>query len=162
MPSRVGRQNGWDDLSPVTVRRYENVWKVHIREVHRQGADRHPHPLRGRAVLPPAQDRWRRSGDCSLRPFGAQPCLPAGPKVERQQAAQSGRRHRSCPSGDSTRRPNRCGPRPSKRSADLAGGREDLDARYAACLRVIAATGARRGEACALCAGRDIDWPRAD
>ena len=24
------KQNGWDDLSPVTVRRYENVWKVHI------------------------------------------------------------------------------------------------------------------------------------
>ena len=24
------KENGWDDLSPVTVRRYENVWKVHI------------------------------------------------------------------------------------------------------------------------------------
>lgn len=25
-------ENGWDDLSPVTSRRYENVWKVHIRD----------------------------------------------------------------------------------------------------------------------------------
>ena len=25
------KQNGWDDLSPVTVRRYENLWKVHIK-----------------------------------------------------------------------------------------------------------------------------------
>ena len=24
------KHNGWEDLSPVTVRRYENVWKVHI------------------------------------------------------------------------------------------------------------------------------------
>ncbi|HWD56455.1 MAG TPA: hypothetical protein VG346_15125, partial [Acidimicrobiales bacterium] len=24
------KQNGWEDLSPVTARRYENVWKVHI------------------------------------------------------------------------------------------------------------------------------------
>ena len=24
------KENGWDDLSPVTARRYENVWKVHI------------------------------------------------------------------------------------------------------------------------------------
>ena len=24
------KHNGWDDLSPVTARRYENVWKVHI------------------------------------------------------------------------------------------------------------------------------------
>ena len=26
------RQNGWDDLSPVTSRRYENLWKVHIQK----------------------------------------------------------------------------------------------------------------------------------
>ena len=26
------KQNGWDDLSPVTTRRYENVWNVHIKK----------------------------------------------------------------------------------------------------------------------------------
>jgi hypothetical protein len=25
------RANGWDDLSPTTVRRYEDNWKVHIK-----------------------------------------------------------------------------------------------------------------------------------
>ncbi len=37
---------------------------------------------------------------------------------------------------------------------------QDLDLRYAACLRVVAATGVRRGEACAL-RWSDIDWNEA-
>ncbi len=26
------RENGWQDLSPTTARRYESVWRVHIRD----------------------------------------------------------------------------------------------------------------------------------
>ena len=49
------KQNGWDDLSPVTVRRYENVWKVHIEKTIGRAADRCADPLRGGALLPEAQ-----------------------------------------------------------------------------------------------------------
>ena len=44
-----------------------------------------------------------------------------------------------------------------KEVQQLLAKARDLDARYAACLRVIAATGARRGEVCAL-RWSDVDW----
>lgn len=31
-PIAAWRDNGWDDLSPKTVRGYESTWRVHIRD----------------------------------------------------------------------------------------------------------------------------------
>ena len=55
------KANGWEDLSPVTAQRYESVWNVHIQQIDRQGAHRHPHPLRHGAVLPASQVGGRRA-----------------------------------------------------------------------------------------------------
>ncbi len=84
------KANGWEDLSPVTAQRYESVWNVHIRKSI--GKERI-------ATLTPydIEQYFRRlkSGGAgretvALRPFDAQPSLPLGTQVERQQAPQPG------------------------------------------------------------------------
>ena len=93
------KRNGWDDLSPVTARRYENVWNVHIKKtIGRERIAR---------LTPYEVERYFRElkaggagRDHPLCPLGLEPGLPARPQVERQPAAEPRRRHRSAEVGD--------------------------------------------------------------
>jgi integrase len=150
------KQNGWDDLSPVTVRRYENVWKVHIEKtIGRQRistltpyeVERFFRKLKSdgcgretvryvRSVLNRACRLARKwSGNELPNPI-LDTELPTWPLSE-------------------TTEPIRA---PTTKEVRLLLLRaQQLDPRYSVCLRVIAATGIRRGEAGAL-RWSDIDW----
>jgi integrase len=143
------KENGWADLSPVTVRRYENVWKVHIeksigkerissltpyeveryfRRLKADGAGRetvrYVRSLLNRACR--LARKW--SGNTLPNPI-AESELPSWGIDGAPRAVRA-------PSTAEVRR--------------LLAAALDLDPRLSTCLRVIAATGARRGEACAL------------
>lgn len=150
------KQNGWDDLSPVTVRRYENVWKVHIEKtIGRQRipaltayeVERFFRKLKSdgcgretvryvRSVLNRACRLARKwSGNELPNPIQDTE-LPTWPLSE---------------TAEPIRAPTTKEVRLLLQKAQL------LDPRYSVCLRVIAATGIRRGEAGAL-RWSDIDW----
>ena len=150
------KANGWDDLSPVTVRRYENVWKVHIRDAigKRRIASLSPYDV----------ERFFRE----LKVKGA------GRETVRYVRSVL---HRACRlarkwSGNQLHNPVSDTELPSWAMAELPvpvrsptvtevraiiAAAEELDLRYAVALRVVAASGMRRGEACAL-RWSDIDW----
>jgi integrase len=150
------RENGWDDLSPVTVRRYQNIWDVHIkasigsqriatltpyeveryfRQLKADGAGRETVRY-VRSVLNRACRLARKWSTNVLPNPIAESELPSWGIGETSQPVRS----------------------PSPREVQrLLAKSLDLDPRLAACLRVIAATGARRGEACAL-RWSDINW----
>jgi len=153
------KANGWDDLSPVTVRRYDSVWKVHI------------HDTIGKKRI------------ASLSPYDVE-------KYFRQLKANGAGRetvryvrsvlHRACRlarkwSGNQLHNPVTDTEIPSWGLEDtpaavraptteevsaLIGAAAALDTRYSVALRVVAATGMRRGEACAI-RWSDIDWDAA-
>ncbi|MGD0255502.1 MAG: site-specific integrase [Acidimicrobiales bacterium] len=153
------KANGWDDLSPVTARRYESVWQVHI------------HDTIGKKRI------------ASLSPYDVE-------KYLRQLKANGAGRetvryvrsilHRACRlarkwSGNQLHNPVTDTEIPSWGLEDmpapvraptaeevlaLIGTAVTLDGRYSVALRVVAATGMRRGEACAL-RWSDIDWEAA-
>ena len=143
------KQNGWDDLSPVTVRRYENVWKVHIEKTigKRRIATLTPYEveqyfrkLKGegagretvryvRSLLNRACRLARKWSNSTLPNPIADSELPSWGMDERPEPVRA-------PSVEEVQR--------------LLAKAGESDLRFAACLRVIAATGARRGEACAL------------
>ena len=150
------KQNGWGDLSPVTVRRYENVWKVHIEKtIGRQRisaltayeVERFFRKLKSdgcgretvryvRSVLNRACRLARKwSGNELPNPIQDTE-LPTWPLSE---------------TTEPIRAPT------TKEVRLLLQKAQQLDPRYSACLRVIAATGIRRGEAGAL-RWSDIDW----
>jgi integrase len=150
------RDNGWDDLSPSTVRRYESIWKVHIESSigRRRIATLGPYDieqyLRGlkatglsqatvrqtRAVLHRACRLARRwSGNTLLNPV-------AETELPEWSLAESGPEVR-VPSASEVRR--------------LLTTARRGDRRLSAFVRLVAATGLRRGEACAL-RWRDVDW----
>jgi integrase len=152
------KQNGWDDLSPVTVRRYENVWKVHIektigkqriatltpyeveryfRKLKADGAGRETVRY-VRSLLNRACRLARKWSNSTLPNPIAETELPSWSIDERATPVRS-------PSAAEVRR--------------LLAKASELDPRFATCLRVIAATGIRRGEACAL-RWSDIDWKK--
>jgi hypothetical protein len=88
------RANGWDDLSPTTVRGYENSWKVHIKDSIGQ---------RQIATLVAYEVERYYRGLQGGRPGGGQrppdtrnsaPVMSPGPEVERWDA-QSDCRHRA-------------------------------------------------------------------
>jgi integrase len=150
------KANGWDDLSPVTARRYESVWKVHI------------------------EDAIGKKRIASLSPYDVE-------KYFRQLKANGAGRetvryvrsvlHRACRlarkwSGNQLHNPVTDTEIPTWGLEDmptpvraptteevlaLIGAAAALDNRYSVALRVVAATGMRRGEACAL-RWSDIDW----
>ena len=62
------KDNGWEDLSPSTVRRYENMWDEAHPLLHRQAAAGHVEPLRCREVLPSTEGRWAGRGECPSDP----------------------------------------------------------------------------------------------
>jgi integrase len=153
------KQNGWADLSPVTVRRYENVWKVHIEKsigperiatLTPYEVERYFRTLKsngcGRETVRYVRSVLNRA--CRLARKWSNNTLP-NPIAESELPSWGVNG-----SPDPVRSPSavevRC----------LLVKAQDLDQRFAACLRVIAATGARRGEACAL-RWSDIDWSSA-
>jgi integrase len=150
------KDNGWDDLSPVTVRRYENIWKVHIaktigkrriaslttyeveqyfRKLKADGAGRETVRY-VRATLNRACRLARKWSNSTLPNPIAESELPSWSINELAGPVRS-------PSTAEVRQ--------------LLAKAWEHDVRFAACLRVIAATGARRGEACAL-RWSDVDW----
>ena len=150
-------RNGWDDLSPTTARRYKGIWTLHIRDsIGRK---------RIKALGPYEIERY-------LRDLKAQGLSRSS--VHQTRAVL----HRSCRLArkwSGNRLPNPVSdtempdwaladqpvqvraPDPGEVHALLDAARE-LDLRFAVFLRVIAATGARRGEVCAL-RWSDIDMP---
>jgi integrase len=143
------QENGWDDLSPTSQRRYETSWRVHVRddigrsrivsltpyEVERyfrrlkgqglaEGSVRHVRALLHRACR--LARKW--SGNRLPNPIEGTE-LPDWKLDDRAEAVRA--------------------PEPAEVRALLAAA-EAVDRRFAVFLRLVAATGARRGEACAL------------
>jgi integrase len=150
------KHNGWSDLSPVTSRRYENVWKVHIEKSigKRRIATLSPYEVEryfrklkadgaGRETVRYVRSLLNRA--CRLARKWSNSTLP-NPIAESE-----------LPTWGIEEAPE---PVRSPSTAEvqlLLATARDLDLRFAACLRVIAATGTRRGEACAL-RWSDVDW----
>lgn len=153
------KANGWDDLSPVTSRRYDSIWKLHI------------------------ENAIGKKRIASLNPYDVEKYLR---KLKNDGAGRETVRyvrsvlHRACRlarkwSGNQLHNPVTDTELPSWGLDDLpkpvrAPSTEEVlalieaaaeqDRRYSVALRVVAATGMRRGEACAL-RWSDIDWEEA-
>jgi integrase len=142
------RTNGWDDLSPSTTRRYESIWKMHVE---------HSIGQRQIATLSPydVEQYFRRLKAAGLSQASvrqARAVLHRACRLARRWSSNSlpnplaGTELPAWTFNDS----------PEVRSPDRADVRTLLttagrhDSRFAAFLRVISATGVRRGEACAL------------
>jgi integrase len=153
------KQNGWDDLSPVTTRRYENIWKVHIEKTI--GRERISN------LTPYEVERYFRklkSAGCGretvryVRSVLNRACRLARKWSGNELPNPIHDTELPTWSLSDTREPIRA---PTTKEVRLLLGKaEELDLRYAVCLRVIAATGIRRGEAGAL-RWSDVDWHRA-
>ena len=89
------KDNGWEDLSPSTVRRYENMWMKHIHGSIGQQRLTSPQPVRRREVLSSFEGRRAGRGQRPSDPGPDASGLPTGSKVERRRAAQPDRRHRT-------------------------------------------------------------------
>lgn len=152
------RDNGWADLSPKTVRHYESIWRVHIeRTIGRRriaslgtyDVERFYRSLKAqglsqatlrqvKAVLHRSCRLARKWSGGTLPNPAADADLPKWQLDERREAVRA--------------------PEPEEVRALIAAA-ESLGPRIAAFLRVLAATGMRRGEACALRWG-DLDADR--
>jgi integrase len=150
------KQNGWDDLSPVTSRRYENVWKVHIKDTI--GRERIA------SLTPYEVERYFRD----LKKAGAgretvryvRSVLNRACRLARKWSANqlpNPIAETELPTWGINERPEPVRAPEAEEIQLLLALAGDLDLRYSACLRLIAATGVRRGEACAL-RWSDIDW----
>ncbi|MDQ2729747.1 MAG: site-specific integrase [Actinomycetota bacterium] len=144
------RDNGWDDLSPKTVRHYESVWKVHIE------------PTIGRRRIaglgPYDVERYYRS----LKAAGLSAASVRQVKAVLHRSFRLARKWSGGtlpnPAADADlptwgldeRRPEVRAPEAEEVRRLLATAAEHEDPRFACFLRVLAATGMRRGEACAL------------
>ena len=150
------KQNGWQDLSPTTVRHYQEMWDKHIKrsigrcEIARltpYDVERYFRRLKDdgtgrttvrhvRAMLSRACRLARRWSANTLPNPIVDTELPVWPVGER---------------GESVRSPDVAEVRAILAAASTS------DARFGAFVRLVAATGVRRGEACAL-RWNDIDW----
>ncbi len=143
------KENGWADLSPVTQRRYENVWKVHIEKsigkeriatLTPYDVERYFRRLKaagtGRETVRYVRSVLNRA--CRLARKWSSNTLP-NPIAESE-----------LPSWSIGEAPEPVRAPSVEEVQQLLAKAAELDVRFAACLRVIAATGARRGEACAL------------
>jgi integrase len=143
------RRNGWDDLSPNTVRGYEGVWRRHVRDSigKRRIATLSPYDVEqflrrlkahgaGKTTVRLVRALLHRS--CRLARKWSGNTLP-NPVTDTDM-----------PIWGRKEGPKRVrAPRPDEVLALLKAARF-ADERVAALIRLIAATGMRRGEACAL------------
>jgi integrase len=150
------RANGWDDLSPSTVRRYESIYKLNIapRIGRRRIASLSPYDVEryfrelkadGLAEASVRQVRAVLHRSCRLARKWSANQLPnpvADTDLPDWKLSELGPAVRA-PSAGEVRA--------------LLDAARRVDARAAAFIRVIAATGMRRGEACAL-RWSDVDW----
>ncbi len=146
---RAWRDNGWDDLSPKTIRHYESVWKVHIA------------PTIGRRRIASLGtydvERYYRS----LKAEGLSAATVRQVKAVLHRTCRLARKWSGGvlpnPAADADlpvwrldeRRAEVRAPESQEVQALLAAAEVD-DLRVGVFLRVLAATGMRRGEACAL------------
>jgi integrase len=159
-PKARAEANGWDDLSPTTARRYEGVWRVNIRDsIGRRrivslgpyDVERYFRELK-EAGLSQASVRYVRTvlhRACRLARKWSSNALPnpiTDTELPEWSLAEMGPAVRS-PSADEVRRL-------------LSAAADDRDPRVAAFVRLLAATGMRRGEACGL-RWDDVDWDRS-
>jgi integrase len=153
------KQNGWQDLSPTTVRHYQELWDKHIKSSigRREIAQLNPYEVEryfrrlkdegtGRTTVKHIRAMLNRA--CRLARKWSANTLP-NPVVDTELPVW--------PLGERGERGE------PVRAPDLAEVRAILtataahDERFGAFVRLVAATGVRRGEACAL-RWSDIDW----
>jgi integrase len=153
------KQNGWDDLSPVTSRRYESVWRVHIKgsignariatltpyDVERYFRDLKDNGA-GRETVRYVRSVLNRA--CRLARKWSANQLP-NPIVDTE-----------LPTWGMSESPEPVRAPSAEEVTRLLANAATLDLRYVTALRIVAATGVRRGEACAL-RWADIDWTDA-
>ncbi|MHB1783855.1 MAG: tyrosine-type recombinase/integrase [Acidimicrobiales bacterium] len=150
------RANGWDDLSPSTIRRYASIWKVHIKDSigSRQIAKLSPYDVErylrdlkaeGLSEATVRQVRAVLHRSCRLARRWSGGVLP-NPVGETEMPEWS--LSESTPEVRSPSVEEVCAILTTARSFDL---------RLSTYVRLVAATGARRGEACAL-RWSDVDW----
>ncbi|MGH9069147.1 MAG: tyrosine-type recombinase/integrase [Acidimicrobiales bacterium] len=152
---RGWKLNGWDDLSPNTVRRYESLWRLHVRdEIGEARIDSlGPYDIERYLRRLKAEGRGETTVR-HLRAFLHRACRLArkwsGNRLPNPVADTE------LPEWPAEGRGEVRSPTVEEVRAVLAAARA-YDQRVAAFARVIAATGARRGEVCAI-RWNDVDW----
>jgi integrase len=152
------KQNGWQDLSPSTVRRYESIWSVHVADsigktrISKLGSYELETYFRrlktgGLAESTVRQTRAILNRTCRLARRWSGGVLP-NPVADTE-----------LPSWNLDERGEVRAPEHAEVLRILAAA-EDEDVRVATFMRVVTATGMRRGEACAL-RWSDVDFERA-
>jgi integrase len=149
------KDNGWEDLSPSTVRRYENMWMKHVHGSigNERLATLSPYDVEkyfrrlkadGLAEASVRQIRALVHRACRLARKWSGGALPNPiADTELPTWALSERDEVRAPSLDEVR--------------TLIAAADTFDPRFAAVLRLVAATGMRRGEVCAL-RWNDVDF----
>jgi integrase len=143
------RDNGWDDLSPTTVRRYQGLWDTHVRDsigrrpvagLSPYDVERYFRALKAKGMAQSSVHQVRAmlhrgcrlakkwSGGALANPI-ADTELPSWSLADKPQRVRA-------PSVEEVRR--------------ILGASCVEDVRLSTFLRVVAATGMRRGEACGL------------
>ena len=150
------QRNGWPDLSPTTVRRYEGIWEHHIRGGIGQRTIRSLSPYDVEQFLRQLKDGGLSQGSVQyVRAVLHRACRLArkwsGSRLPNPIADTE------LPDWTMQEQPAgvRC-PELDEVQAILATART-YDLRVAAFVRVVAATGARRGEVCAM-RWSNVDW----
>jgi integrase len=150
------KHNGWEDLSPSTTARYESLWKVHIRD----GIGRRPIASLSSYEL----ERWFRqlksSGQSEASVRQARAVLNRACRLARKWSGSK----LPNPVADTElpnwslheRTPQVRAPEVEEVRALITAARNH-DVRIGTLIRLVAATGARRGEACAL-RWSDVDF----
>lgn len=151
--------NGWQDLSPLTAARYESVWKLHIKadigkrriaSVGPYDVERYFRKLKsngaGRETVRYVRSVLHRA--CRLARKWSGNTLP-NPVADTELPVYS-----SAETPDAVRAPS------ADEVVAVLVAAVALDVRYAIGLRIVAATGMRRGEACGL-RWSDVDFDRS-
>jgi integrase len=152
------KKNGWQDLSPSTVRRYEGIWSVHVahsigsRPIAKLGSYELETYFRrlksaGLAEATVRQTRAVLNRTCKLARRWSGGVLP-NPVADTE-----------LPSWGLEERQEVRAPEASEVQRLLSAAGEE-DVRFAGFLRILTATGMRRGEACAL-RWSDVDFENA-
>lgn len=150
------RDNGWADLSPLTTARYDNVWKVHVRDgigsrriasVGPYDVERYFRQLKsagaGRETVRYVRSVLHRA--CRLARKWSGNSLP-NPVADTE-----------LPVWDQASLPDAVRAPELAEVVTILQAATTLDLRYRVAIHVVAATGMRRGEACGL-RWADIDW----